>query len=147
MPTLAVNKKARHDYEILETFEAGIQLEGQEVKTIREGRVGLLGSYVNIRQGQAWLLNAHIPKYPQAGPLPGYDPYRTRRLLMHRRELMKLMGRLEQKGLTLIPLSVYTKRSLIKLEIGLGRGKTKHDKRDTVRKRDLDREVRRSLKG
>lgn len=147
MPTLATNKKARHDYEILETFEVGIQLEGQEVKTIREGRVGLLGSYVNLRQGQAWLLNAHIPKYPQAGPLPGYDPYRTRRLLMHRRELMKLMGRLEQKGLTLIPLSVYTKRSLIKLEIGLGRGKTKHDKRDTVRKRDLDREVRRSLKG
>ena len=146
MPVLTVNKKARHDYDILETLEVGIQLEGQEVKSVRAGRMGLLGSYVTIRQGQAWLLNAHVPKYPQAGPLPGYDPYRTRRLLLHRREVARLMGRLETKGLTLVPLSVYTKRSLIKLEIGLGRGKTQYEKRDSIKKRDLDREVRRALK-
>jgi SsrA-binding protein len=146
MPTLAVNKKAHHQYEILEKFEAGIELLGHEVKTVRAGRLSLVGSYVTLRGGQAWLLNSLIPKYAQAGPQPGYDPNRTRRLLLHKRELQRLAGKLEQKGLTLVPLSAYTKRSLIKIEFGLARGKQQFEKRESIKKRDLDREIRRTVK-
>jgi len=147
MPTLATNKKARYEYQILDTLEAGLELKGHEVKSVRDNKMGLTGSYVTLNRGAAWLLNAHIPAYPKAGPIPDYDPYRTRRLLLHRRELLKLAGKLEQKGLTLIPLSVYTKRSLIKVEIALAKGKQQYEKRETIKKRDIDREIRRSLKG
>ncbi|MDD5251672.1 MAG: SsrA-binding protein SmpB [Patescibacteria group bacterium] len=146
MPQLAANKKAFHDYEILEKFEAGLQLAGQEVKAVRNGRMSLQGAYVTIVGGQLQLLNAHLPKYDKAGPLADYDPDRTRRLLIHRRELQRLAGKLEQKGLTLVPLSVYTKGSLIKLEFGLARGKKQYEKRETIKKRDLDREMRGAAK-
>ena len=147
MPTLAVNKRAKFDYEILEKLEAGLVLSGPEVKTVRKGSMNLLGSYVTINRGAAWLMGAHIPRYPQAGPQPGYDPDRTRKLLLHTREIKRLAGKLDQKGLTLVPISVYTKGSKIKLEFGLARGKKQFEKRETIKKRDVEREIRRSLKG
>ncbi len=146
MPTLATNKKARYEYQILDTYEAGLELKGHEVKSVRDGKMGLTGTYVTLSRGAAWLVNAHIPAYPKAGPLTDYDPYRTRRLLLHRRELMKLAGKLEQKGLTLVPLSVYTKRSLIKVEIALAKGKQQFEKREAIKKRDVERDIRRSMK-
>ena len=147
MPTLAQNKKFRHEYEVLEKFEAGLLLTGQEVKAVRGNTMGLNGAYVTIARGGMWLVGGHIPRYPQAGPLPEYDPDRTRRLLLHKREINKLAGKMEQKGLTLVPISVYTKGSKIKLEFGLARGKKTFEKRETLKKRDLDRDIRRHLKG
>ena len=147
MPTLAINKRANFDYEILEKFEAGVVLQGNEVKSVRGGRMSMLGAYVTISRGAAWLTGAHIPRYPQAGKQEGYDPDRMRKLLLHNRELKRLAGKLEQKGLTLVPISVYTKGPKIKLEFGLARGKRQFEKRETIKKRDTDREIRRSLKG
>lgn len=147
MPTLAVNKKARHDYEILETVEAGLALLGHEVKSVRDGGMSLQGAYVSLRGGAVWLIGAHIPKYKPAGPLEGHDPDRTRQLLLHKREIGRLMGKLQQKGLTLVPISVYTCGSKIKVEVGLARGKKQFEKREQIKKRDLDRDVRRFLKG
>lgn len=147
MPTLAHNRKALYDYEILEKFEAGLALLGHEVKSVRNGRLSLQGAYVALRAGDAWLIGAHIPKYPQAGPLPSYDPDRTRKLLLRRRELDRLYGKLQQKGLTLVPISAYTKGAMIKIELGLARGKAKYQKKEKLKKRDIDREIRRSLKG
>ncbi len=147
MPQLAYNKKAKFDYQILESFEAGLLLEGHEVKSIRAGRMSLLGAYVTISRGAAWLIGSHVQKYPQAGPLLDYDTDRSRKLLLHRREIQKLAGKLEQKGLTLVPISVYTKGSKIKLEFGLARGKKQFQKKETLKRRDIDREVRRVLRG
>lgn len=147
MPTLAENKKAKFEYEILDTFEAGLMLLGHEVKSVRNGRMSLLGAYVTIARGGLWLIGGHIQRYPQAGPLPEYDPERSRRLLLHKREIAKLAGKLEQKGLTLVPLSVYTKGSKIKLSFGLARGKKLYEKKETIKRREVDREIRRSLKG
>lgn len=147
MLSLAYNKKAKFDYQIIEPFEAGLVLSGQEVKSIRARRMSLLGAYVTISRGAAWLIGSNVPKYPQAGPQPDYDPDRSRKLLLHRREIQKLVGKLEQKGLTLVPISVYTKGSKIKLEFGLARGKKQYEKKETLKRRDLDREVRHSLKG
>lgn len=147
MPTLAVNKRAKYDYEILDTLEAGLVLFGHEVKSIRAGRMSLLGSYVTIANGGARLIGSHVQRYPQAGPLPDYDPDRTRQLLVHKRELAKLSGKMEQKGLTLVPISVYTKGSKIKLEFGIGRGKKQFEKKEQIKRRDVDREIRRALKG
>ncbi|HTM67970.1 MAG TPA: SsrA-binding protein SmpB [Candidatus Binatia bacterium] len=147
MPTLAENKKAKFEYQVLDTVEAGLMLTGPEVKSVRNGRMSLLGAYVSIARGAVWLIGAHIQRYPNAGPQLEYDPERTRRLLLHKREIMKLAGKLEQKGLTLVPISVYTKGSKIKISVGLARGKKNYEKRETLRKRDLDRDVRRSLKG
>ena len=146
MPSLSHNKKAKFDYEILESFEAGLVLEGHEVKSVRAGRMSLLGAYVTISRGMVWLIGSHIQKYPQAGPLADYDPDRSRKLLLHRRETQKLAGKLEQKGLTLVPISVYTKGSKIKLEFGLARGKKQYQKKETLKRRDIDREVRRTMK-
>ncbi len=147
MPTLAENKKAKFEYQILDTFEAGLMLLGHEVKSARLGRMSLLGAYVTIARGALWLIGAHIQRYPQAGPLPDYDPERSRKLLLHKREISKLAGKLEQKGLTLVPLSVYTKGSKIKLSFGLARGKKLFEKKEAIKKRESDREIRRSLKG
>jgi SsrA-binding protein len=147
MPTLAENKKARFEYQILDHFEAGLVLFGHEVKSVREGKMALAGSYVTISRGALWLVGAQIQRYPKAGPLPDYDPQRTRKLLLHQREIQKLAGKMEQKGLTLVPLSVYTKGSKIKLSFGLCRGKKQYEKREAIKKRDIDRDVRRSLKG
>jgi SsrA-binding protein len=147
MPPLAVNKKAKFEYEILETFEAGLMLLGHEVKSARNGRMNLQGAYVALRGGDVWLIGAHIPKYDKAGPLPDYDPDRTRKLLIHGREIDRLTGKLQQKGLTLVPLSAYTRGSKIKIEFGLARGKKQFEKREKIKKRDIDRDVRRTLKG
>ena len=145
MPTLADNKKARFDYQILETFEAGLVLSGQEVKSTKSGHLNLKGAYVTFHGGNPYLLNAHISKYPNAGPLPDYDPTQNRRLLLKKREISYLQGKLGEKGLTIVPLSVYTSRHLIKVSIGLAKGKQLHDKRESIKKRELDREVKRSL--
>ena len=147
MPELAYNKKAKFEYEILETFEAGLMLTGAEVKSVRGGKMSLLGAYVTISRGAVWLVGGHIQRYPQAGPQPDYDPERTKKLLLHKREINKLAGKLEQKGLTLVPLSVYTKGSKLKLSFGLARGKKQFEKRETIKRRESDREIRRSLKG
>ena len=147
MPTLAENKKAKFEYEILDTFEAGLMLLGHEVKSARGGSMSLRGAYVTIARGAVWLVGAHIQRYPQAGPQPEYDPERTRKLLLHKREIAKLAGKLEQKGLTLVPISAYTKGSKIKLSFGLARGKKQFEKKETLKRRDVDREIRRSLKG
>jgi len=147
MANLAENKKAKFEYDILDDFEAGLVLDGQEVKSIRAGRMNMLGAYVTISRGAVWLVGAQIQKYPQAGPLPDYDPQRTRKLLLHKREINKLAGKMEQKGFTLVPLSVYAKGTKLKLKFGLGRGKKQFEKKESIKKRDLDREVRRALKG
>lgn len=149
---LAENKKARFDYEILDTWEAGLILAGHEVKSVRAGQISLKESFVVLSphpktgEPQVQLLNCHISKYKKAGPLPNYDPAHTRRLLMHRREIDSIYGQIQPKGLTLVPLKVYTKGTKIKIEIGLVRGKKKFDKRESIKKRDIDRDIRRSLK-
>lgn len=145
MSDLAHNKKAYFDYEILETFNAGISLKGFEVKAVKSGKINIAGTFVLIRDNQAYLLNADIPPYqPKNTPL-NYDSKRTRSLLLHKKELARLMGLTQQKGLTLIPLRVYIVRNLVKLEFGLARGKRKFEKRETTKKRETEREIRRHL--
>lgn len=143
---LATNRQAKHDYEILDTLEAGLVLTGQEVKSVRGGGMKLQGSYVTIAGGELWLMGGHIPKYPAAGPLPDYDPTRKRKLLIHKRELCKLIGKIKEKGLTLVPLRVYTRRAKLKLEFGVGRGKKEYEKRAIIKKREVDREIRERMK-
>lgn len=140
------NRQARFQYEILETLEAGIQLQGTEVKSIRAGKVNLRDGYVLIRQGEAWLLNAHISPYSSSGNYFNHEAKRDRKLLLHSKEIRRLVGQLEQKGLTLIPLKMYLKGSLVKLTLGLGRGKKLHDKRETLKRRQDTREMARALK-
>ncbi|MDB9313236.1 SsrA-binding protein SmpB [Spirulina sp. CS-785/01] len=140
------NRKARYLYEILDTYEAGVQLVGTEVKSIRDGRVNMQDGYGLIRNGEAWLLNVHISPYQDSGEYFNHDPRRTRKLLLKRKEINKLIGKLEQKGLTLIPLKMYFKRGWVKVLLGLGKGKKIHDKRETIKKRDTDREIKRALK-
>ncbi len=144
--SLSSNKKAFFDYEILEKFQAGLVLTGQEVKSVKAGHMSLKGTYVTFHNGDAYLTNANITKYPQAGLLPDYEPTASRRLLLRKREIRYLQGKLAEKGLTIVPLSVYTKNRLIKVEIAVGRGKKQYDKRDTIKKRDTEREMKRSLK-
>jgi len=146
MPQITKNKKALHNFEVLEQFEAGIVLSGQEVKSVKQGHINLDGSYVRINKNEAWLVNAQIPKYARAGALPEYDPRQKRKLLLRRQEIRYLTGKTQEKGLTLIPVSVYTKRTKIKVEIGLARGKKKHDKRTTIKKREDDRRIARAMK-
>lgn len=143
MPELAENKRARFDYEILETFEAGIELFGHEVKSIRAGRLNLSGSYVIVRGEEAYLINADLPPYQPLNTPSDYDPKRARRLLLRREEIKELIGRVKESGLTILPLNVYTKGSLIKLKIGLGKPKKKSDKREAIKRRETDREMRR----
>ncbi|MBD2183621.1 SsrA-binding protein SmpB [Planktothrix sp. FACHB-1355] len=140
------NRQARYLYEILETYEAGIELKGTEVKSIREGRSNLRDGYVLIRNGEAWLLNVHVSPHSTASQYFNHDPVRTRKLLLHKEEIRKLIGKVEQKGLTLIPLKMYLKKGLVKVSVGLGRGKKLHDKREDVKKRDDKREMQRAMK-
>ncbi len=144
--TIAINRKARHDFFIEEDYEAGISLEGWEVKSLRAGRLQLQESYVLIRDGQAWLFGAHISPLASASTHVHPDPTRTRRLLLHRKELNKLIGAVERKGYTLVPLSMYWVRGRAKLKIGLGRGKKQYDKRAAEKERDWKREKQRILK-
>ena len=143
--TICLNRRARHDYFIEETFEAGMVLMGSEVKSLRDGRANLKDSYVRILKCEALLLNAHISPYPAANQF-NHQPTRTRKLLLHKREIRRLAGRISERGLTLIPLRLYFKNGKAKAELGLARGKKLYDKRDTLRKRAVQREVERSLK-
>jgi SsrA-binding protein len=140
------NRQARYLYEILDTYEAGIQLTGTEIKSIRLGRVNLKDGYAFIRDGEAWLSNVHISPYQASGQYFNHEPRRNRKLLLHKKEINKLIGQLEQKGLTLVPLKMYFKGSWVKVALGLGKGKKLHDKRETVKRRDDQREMARAMK-
>jgi SsrA-binding protein len=142
---IASNKKAFHDYFILEKLEAGIALLGTEVKSIREGRINLKDSYAWIKDGEPMLANCHISPYSH-GNRQNHDPVRTRKLLLHRQEIRKLIGKTQEKGLTLIPLRVYLTRGRVKVELGLARGKKEYDKRETERRKEVDRETRAAMK-
>ena len=142
---IAVNRKARHDYFVLETFEAGFELVGTEVKALRQGGVNLKDSWCSIDEGELFVKGMHISPY-EKGNIFNRDPFRVRRLLMHKREIMRLLGRVKQDGLTLIPLSLYFKNSRVKLEMGLCRGKQLHDKRQDMARRDAKREIDRAMK-
>lgn len=146
MPTLIKNKKALHDFEVLEKFEAGIELYGFEVKSLRAGQGSLLGAYVIVRGGEAFLVGANIPPYQPANTPKDYDPERPRKLLLHKRELDTLRGAEGKKGLTIVPISVYTKGRKLKVEITIARGKKKHDKREQIKKRDTELDIARELK-
>jgi SsrA-binding protein len=139
---IAQNRKARHDYFIEETYEAGIVLSGTEVKSIRLGKVNLKDSYANIKDGEVFIHNMHISPY-EKGNIFNRDPVRSRKLLLHKKEISKLIGYIQQKGLTLIPLQVYLKRGLVKVELAVARGKKLYDKRDDAAKRDARREMER----
>lgn len=145
--SIATNKKAFYKYEILEKYEAGLVLFGYEVKAIKTGHINLQGSYVVLKNEELFLLNAHIPPYQPKNTPADYDPYRSRKLLMRHEEIESLIGRIQQKGLTLVPISVYIKRGKIKLEFGLARGKKKADKRETIKKREDQRRIEKALKG
>ena len=146
MPTLAVNKKAKFDYEFLKKYEGGLVLTGAEVKSAKAGHVQLKGSFLHIKKEELWLKNVHISKYAPAGKQEDYDPGQDRKVLVHKRELKELIGKTQQVGLTLVPVSIYTKANIIKLEFALARGKAKYEKRDSIKKRDVDRQIRQQLK-
>ena len=143
--TVSTNRKAFADYDILERYEAGIQLTGSEVKSIRDGKVNLKDSYALVKQEEAWLFHCHISPYNFANQL-NHDPTRTRKLLLHRREIQRLMGKVKEKGLTIVPLRVYFKGKNVKVEIGLAKGKKIWGKREEKRKKAVDKEVRSALK-
>lgn len=142
---IAENRKARHDYHILETWEAGVALLGTEVKSIREGRVNLRDSYARINHGEVWLNNVHISPYSHRG-YANHDELRERKLLLHAHEIRKLVGSVAEKGLTLVPLEMYLKKGRVKVLLALARGKQAHDKRETIRRREVDRETRAAVK-
>ncbi len=139
---IAQNRKARHDFQISEKFEAGIELKGTEVKSIRAGKVNLRDGFARVMKGEIFLMNMHISPYDH-GNIHNHDPLRTRKLLMHKKEINRLIGKISQRGLTLVALSVYLKRGKVKVEVGLGKGKKQHDKRETIKKRDIEREEKR----
>ncbi len=139
---IASNRKARHDYAILDTFEAGIQLTGTEVKSLRAGRASLVDAFAQVKDGEIYLHAVHIPEYAQ-GTWTNHEPRRTRKLLLHRGEIDRLMGKVKESGLTLVPLSMYFADGWAKVEIGLARGKRSYDKRQDIAKRDADREISR----
>ncbi len=143
---LAVNRKAFHDYEIEETLEAGLALVGSEIKSVREGRVNLRESYVKVERGEAWLLNAHISPYPQAGTHFNHEPFRSRKLLLHSNQILYLHGKVAQKGLTIVPIRIYLVRGRAKLEIALAKGRKLYDKRDALAEREAEREIARVVK-
>lgn len=145
LKTIADNRKARHDYFILESYEAGIELTGTEVKSIRDGGLNLKDSWISIDNGELFIKQMHISPY-EKGNIFNKDPLRTRKLLMHKREIMKLLGQVKQDGLTLIPISVYFKGSRVKVQVGLCKGKKQHDKRDAMAQRDAKRTIDRELK-
>ena len=142
--TIARNKKATHEYHILDTWETGIVLVGPEVKSIRNGKVSLQEAFARVNRGEVWLHDMHITPYDPASRW-NVDPVRPRKLLMHSREIRKLIGATEQKGLTLVPLELYIYRGYVKLTIGLARGKKLHDKREDLKKKDVEREMRRAI--
>ena len=147
MKIVAVNKKAKTDYEILETFEAGMVLTGTEVKSLREGRVSFKDAFCKIKDGEVWLLNLHIAPYEHASKVFNHDPERPRKLLMHKREIKRLTGKLQERGLTLIPTKIYfNKRGYAKVEIALAKGRKKYDKREVIKKREMERHMKEYMK-
>lgn len=145
--TYALNKKARFDYEFLETFEGGLKLTGAEVKSVKRGSLQITGAFLHLRRGELWLKNAFIAKYAPAGEQPHYDANRDRKVLLHRRELARIGGKTQADGLTVIPISVYLRGNLIKLEFALARGKKKYEKRATIKKREVERHMREKMRG
>jgi len=145
LKVLATNRKAYHDYFIEETYEAGVALTGTEIKSVRVGSLNLRDSYAQVRNGELWLMNVHIAPYEPASR-ENADPYRERKLLMHRKEILRLAARAQEKGLTLVPVRAYLKKNRAKIEVGLARGKKLYDKRDSIAKRDSEREMRRAVK-
>ena len=142
---VADNRKAFHDYHVLDKWEAGVALLGTEIKAIREGRVNLRDSYARLEKGEIWLMNVHISPYSHTG-YGGHEERRQRKLLLHREEIRKLTGRVVERGLTLVPLQMYFKNGRIKVALALVKGKQAHDKRETLRKREVDRETRAAVK-
>jgi SsrA-binding protein len=138
------NRKARHDYAILDTYEAGMVLVGTEVKSLREGRASLVDAFATVDDGEVWLRNVHIPEYTQ-GTWTNHTPRRTRKLLLHRREIEKLIGKTKESGLSLVPLSMYFKDGKVKVELALARGKKAYDKRQALAKRDAQRDIGRAM--
>lgn|SRR5690625_2847454 len=142
---IAQNRKARHDYFIDETYEAGLVLKGTEIKSIREGKVNIADAHVRIMNGEAFVINMHIAPYEQGNRF-NHDPTRSRKLLLHRREIDKLYGQVQQKGYTIVPLRLYIKNGYAKLLIGLGRGKKLYDKRETLKQKQMQRDIDRAIK-
>lgn len=142
---VAENRKAFHDYHILETFEAGVALLGTEVKAIREGNVNLRDSYAQVNDGEVWVYNVHIKPYSHRG-YSDHEPTRKRKLLLHRQEIRKLIGRTVERGMTLVPTRMYFKNGRVKIALGLAKGKQAHDKRETIKRREADRETRAAVK-
>lgn len=139
------NRKARHEYHVLETFEAGIALTGTEVKSIRKGNANLQDSYAILKSGEVWLVGMHVSPYEQ-GSIHNHDPKRTRKLLLHKKQIRKLIGTVQEKGLTLIPLSLYFKGPFAKVELAIARGKKAYDKREAISKREAERDISQRLK-
>lgn len=146
MKIICENRKARHDYTILETYEAGIELKGTEVKSMRAGKANLKDSFANINHGELFLYGMHISPYEQSNTFEKLEPLRTRRLLMHKKEIMRLLGKLKEQGLTLVPLKTYFKGDKIKVELGLAKGKKLYDKREAAAEKSARREIDRAMK-
>jgi SsrA-binding protein len=142
---IAENRRARHDYHLLDRYEAGLQLTGTEVKSLRDGRVTLAQSYADVRDGEVWLVGAHIDEYKQ-GNVANHEPDRDRKLLLHRREIDSLIGQVQEKGLTLVPTRMYFKNGRAKLELAVARGKEQRDKRRDIAKRDAQRDIDRAFR-
>ncbi len=146
MKIVAKNKRASYDYDIAERLIAGIVLAGHEVKSVKAGHISLKGSFITIHGGEAYLANAHITQYKHAANIKGYDPVQSRKILLHRREIDQMTGAIQSQGMTAVPLAVGIERGLVKVEVGIGRGKKRFDKRETIKKRDMlrdaDRETR-----
>jgi SsrA-binding protein len=141
---IAQNRKARHDYAILDTYEAGVVLTGTEVKSLRAGRASLVDAYASIKDGEVWMYGVHIPEYTE-GTWTNHEPRRARKLLLHRDEINRLIGKTRESGLTLVPLQLYFRDGKVKIEIGLARGKRAYDKREALARRDATREISRAL--
>ncbi len=142
---ITVNRKARHEYAIIQTYEAGIVLVGTEVKALRQGKANLVDSYANLKDGEVWLFGAHISVYEQ-GNINNHEPTRTRKLLLNKSEIKKLIGKVKEKGLTLIPLRLYFRNGKVKVELALAKGKKVYDKRESIAKRDMQRDQERNIK-
>ena len=142
---ITVNRKARHEYTILQTYEAGIVLQGTEVKALRQGKANLVDSYATVKENEVWLMSAHISPYEQ-GNINNHEPTRTRKLLLNRSEIRKLIGKIKEKGLTLIPLRLYFKNGKVKVQLALAKGKKVYDKREAIAKKDLQRNQERRIK-
>ncbi len=142
---ITVNRKARHDFTILQTYEAGIVLTGTEVKSLRNGKANLVDSYASLKNGEVWLISAHISEYTQ-GNINNHEPTRSRKLLLNKSEIRRLISKVNEKGLTLIPLRLYFKNGKVKVELALAKGKKVYDKRESIAKRDFEREQRRKIK-